>query len=93
VIAYDTRNNGVLFAKTCAVALAEAGIHVYLFSEPTPTPVLSFAVRHLGTGGGVVMTASHNPAPYNGMKCYGNDGASRPMPQRQKYFSGCSRSP
>jgi phosphoglucomutase len=77
VIAYDTRNNGVLFSRTCAVALAEAGIHVYLFSEPTPTPVLSFAVRHLGTGGGVVMTASHNPAPYNGMKCYGNDGCQQ----------------
>lgn len=77
VIAYDTRNNGLLFSQTCAVALAEEGIQVYLFREPTPTPVLSFAVRHLGTGGGVVMTASHNPAPYNGMKCYGNDGCQQ----------------
>ena len=76
-IAYDTRNNGLLFSKTCAVALAEEGIQVYLFSKPTPTPVLSFAVRHLGTGGGVVMTASHNPAAYNGMKCYGNDGCQQ----------------
>ena len=77
VIAYDTRNNGLLFSETCAVALAECGIQVYLFSKPTPTPVLSFAVRHLGTGGGVVMTASHNPAPYNGMKCYGSDGCQQ----------------
>lgn len=77
VIAYDTRNNGLLFSQTCAVALAEEGIQVYLLREPTPTPVLSFAVRHLGTGGGVVMTASHNPAPYNGMKCYGNDGCQQ----------------
>ncbi len=76
-IAYDTRNNGLLFSQTCAVALAEEGIQVYLFSKPTPTPVLSFAVRHLGTGGGVVMTASHNPAAYNGMKCYGNDGCQQ----------------
>lgn len=77
VIAYDTRNNGLLFSKTCAVALAEEGIQVYLFRKPTPTPVLSFAVRHLKTGGGVVMTASHNPAAYNGMKCYGNDGCQQ----------------
>lgn len=77
VIAYDTRNNGLLFSKTCAVALAEEGIQVYLFKKPTPTPVLSFAVRHLKTGGGVVMTASHNPAPYNGMKCYGSDGCQQ----------------
>ncbi len=76
-IAYDTRNRSRLFSETCAVALAEEGIHVYLFPEPTPTPVLSFAVRQLGTGGGVVMTASHNPAAYNGMKCYGSDGCQQ----------------
>lgn len=77
VIAYDTRNNSRLFSETCAAALAETGIHVYLFPEPMPTPVLSFAVRELKTGGGVVMTASHNPAAYNGMKCYGNDGCQQ----------------
>jgi len=77
VIAYDTRNNGLLFSKTCAVALAEQGVEVYLFDRPVPTPVLSFAVRHLDTGGGVVMTASHNPAPYNGMKCYNPDGCQQ----------------
>lgn len=76
-IAYDTRNNSLLFSQTCAVALAELGIKVYLFSEAVPTPVLSFAVRHLKTGGGVVMTASHNPSEYNGMKCYGDDGCQQ----------------
>lgn len=76
-IAYDTRNNSRLFSETCAVALAEEGLHVYLFPEPMPTPVLSYTVRKLGTGGGVVMTASHNPAAYNGMKCYGSDGCQQ----------------
>lgn len=76
-IAYDTRNNSRLFSETCAAALAEVGIHVYLFPEPMPTPVLSYTVRKLGTGGGVVMTASHNPAAYNGMKCYGSDGCQQ----------------
>lgn len=87
VIAYDTRHNGVLFAQTCAVALAECGIQVYLFRQPTPTPVLSFAVRHLKTGGGVVMTASHNPAPYNGMKCYGSDGCQQTDEPAAQVFS------
>ncbi len=76
-IAYDTRNNSRLFSEACAVALAEEGLHVYLFPEPMPTPVLSYTVRKLGTGGGVVMTASHNPAAYNGMKCYGSDGCQQ----------------
>ncbi len=76
-IAYDTRNNSGLFARTCAEALAEEQIHVYLYPRPVPTPMLSFAVRHLKTGGGVVMTASHNPAAYNGMKCYGSDGCQQ----------------
>ena len=76
-IAYDTRNCSKLFAEVCATALAEEGIHVYLYAQPVPTPMLSFAVRHLKTGGGVVMTASHNPAAYNGMKCYGSDGCQQ----------------
>lgn len=76
-IAYDTRNHSREFAEVCAVALAEEGIHVYFYPQPAPTPMLSFAVRHLKTGGGVVMTASHNPAAYNGMKCYGSDGCQQ----------------
>ena len=93
VIAYDTRNNGPLFSKTCAAALAECGIQVYLFSKPTPTPVLSFAVRHLGTGGGVVMTASHNPAPYNGMKCYGSDGCQQTDEPAAEVFARMQKLP
>lgn len=93
VIAYDTRNNGLLFSQTCAAALAEAGIQVYLFSKPTPTPVLSFAVRHLGTGGGVVMTASHNPAPYNGMKCYGADGCQQTDAPAAEVFARMEKLP
>lgn len=93
VIAYDTRHNGCLFSQACAVALAEMGIHVYLFREPTPTPVLSFAVRHLGTGGGVVMTASHNPSVYNGMKCYGNDGCQQPDQPASEVFERMQKLP
>ena len=93
VIAYDTRNNGLLFSQTCAAALAECGIQVYLFSKPTPTPVLSFAVRHLHTGGGVVMTASHNPAPYNGMKCYGSDGCQQTDDPAAEVYARMQRLP
>lgn len=92
-IAYDTRNNGLLFSQTCAVALAECGIQVYLFKKPSPTPTLSFAVRHLGTGGGVVMTASHNPAPYNGMKCYGSDGCQQTDEPAAEVFARMERLP
>ena len=76
-VAYDTRNHSREFAEVCAVALAEEGIHVYFYPQSAPTPMLSFAVRQLKTGGGVVMTASHNPAAYNGMKCYGSDGCQQ----------------
>lgn len=86
-IAYDTRNNSRLYSETCAVALAEEDIHVYLFPEPMPTPVLSYTVRKLGTGGGVVMTASHNPAAYNGMKCYGSDGCQQTDAPAAEVFS------
>lgn len=93
VIAYDTRNNGALFSQTCAVALAALGIQVYLFREPTPTPVLSFAVRHLKTGGGVVMTASHNPSLYNGMKCYGSDGCQQTDEPAAEVFARMEKLP
>lgn len=73
-IAYDSRKNSLLFARTCAQVLASAGIHVHLFPTPTPTPMLSYAVRALGCAAGVVITASHNPARYNGYKAYGPDG-------------------
>lgn len=73
-IAYDSRHNSKLFAEVCAVALAEAGMHVFLFDRLAPTPMLSFAVRELNCGCGIVISASHNAGAYNGVKCYGPDG-------------------
>ena len=73
-IGYDSRHNSKLFAEVCAVAFAEAGIITYLYDRLAPTPMLSFAVRHLGCGCGIVISASHNSGEYNGVKCYGPDG-------------------
>ena len=73
-IAYDSRNNSALFANECAKVLTANGIKSYIFDGLRPTPELSFAVRHLGCEGGVVITASHNPKEYNGYKVYGRDG-------------------
>mgnify|MGYP003292241724 CR=1 FL=1 len=73
-IGYDSRHNSQLFAEVCAVAFAEAGIGVYLYDRLAPTPMLSFAVRELGCGCGIVISASHNAGAYNGVKCYGPDG-------------------
>ena len=73
-IGYDSRHNSSLFAEVCAVAFAEAGIHVWLYDRLAPTPMLSFAVRELGCGCGIVISASHNSGEYNGVKCYGPDG-------------------
>ena len=73
-IGYDSRHYSVEFAETCAVAFAEAGIVTYLFDRLAPTPMLSFAVRELGCGCGIVISASHNSGEYNGVKCYGPDG-------------------
>ena len=74
VIAYDSRHNSEDFAKCAAEVLAVKGITVYLFDKITPTPVLSFAVRHLGCIAGIVITASHNPKEYNGYKVYDENG-------------------
>lgn len=73
-IGYDSRHNSQLFAEVCAVAFAEAGIVTYLYDRLAPTPMLSFAVRELGCGCGIVISASHNAGAYNGVKCYGPDG-------------------
>ncbi|MBR3978866.1 MAG: phospho-sugar mutase [Oscillospiraceae bacterium] len=73
-IGYDSRHNSQLFAEACAVAFAEAGIHTYLFDRLAPTPMLSYAVRELKCGCGIVISASHNAGAYNGVKCYGPDG-------------------
>ena len=73
-IGYDSRHNSRLFAEVCAVAFAEMGIHTYLYDRLAPTPMLSYAVRELGCGCGIVISASHNAGAYNGVKCYGPDG-------------------
>ena len=73
-IGYDSRHNSQLFAEVCAVAFAEMGIQVWLYDRLAPTPMLSFAVRELGCGCGIVISASHNSGEYNGVKCYGPDG-------------------
>lgn len=73
-IAYDSRIKSDLFAKTAASIFAANGIKVYIYKELMPTPMLSFAVRRLKCDAGVVVTASHNPAKYNGYKAYGPDG-------------------
>ena len=73
-IAYDSRINSRLFAETAAGVFAANGIRVHIYPRLMPTPSLSFAVRDLRSCGGVVITASHNPAKYNGYKVYGADG-------------------
>ena len=70
VIAYDSRNKSSEFARLAAEIVSSKGIKAYLFSELTPTPVLSFAVRYLKASAGIVITASHNPKEYNGYKVY-----------------------
>ncbi len=73
-IAYDSRIKSDVFARDAAAILAANGIKVYIYSELMPTPMLSFAVRYLKCDAGIVVTASHNPAKYNGYKAYGSDG-------------------
>lgn len=74
-IAYDSRHKSDEFAKVSACVLAANGIKAYLFSELKPVPELSFAVRYKKANAGIAITASHNPAKYNGYKVYGEDGA------------------
>ena len=74
VIAYDSRKKSAEFARLAAEIMSSKGIKAYLFSELTPTPVLSFAVRYLKASAGIVITASHNPKEYNGYKVYNSHG-------------------
>lgn len=80
-IAYDSRNMSVEFAEMAGLVLAANGIPAYLYPSLRPTPMLSFAVRHLGCTAGIVITASHNPPEYNGYKVYWADGAQVVAPR------------
>lgn len=77
-IAYDSRHFSQKFAFESAQVLAEHGIKSYVFESLRPTPELSFAVRYLNAFAGIMITASHNPAPFNGYKVYGEDGGQMP---------------
>ncbi|EPT41169.1 phospho-sugar mutase [Streptococcus agalactiae] len=77
-IAYDSRHFSPEFAFESAQVLAKHGIKSYVFEALRPTPELSFAVRHLNAYAGIMVTASHNPAPFNGYKVYGQDGGQLP---------------
>jgi len=73
-IGYDSRIKSDVFARTAAAVLAANGVKVYIYPELVPTPCVSWAVRELGCDSGIVITASHNPAKYNGFKCYAPEG-------------------
>ena len=79
-VSYDSRNNSQSLGHLVADVFSANGIQVYLFQELRPTPMLSFAVRHFGCQGGVMLTASHNPKEYNGYKAYWNDGGQLVAP-------------
>lgn len=79
-VSYDSRNNSQSFGHLVADVFSANGIHVFLFKELRPTPVLSFAVRHFDCQSGVMLTASHNPKEYNGYKAYWNDGGQLVTP-------------
>ena len=86
-VSYDTRKNSRLFAESAADVLATNGIKTYLFDGVRPVPMLSYAVRRLGTSAGVMITASHNPKEYNGYKVYGEDGAQMSPEDTEKVVS------
>ncbi len=86
-IACDSRICSDLFAKVSAKVLAANNVQVYLYESLRPTPMLSFAIKHLKTTAGIVITASHNPKEYNGYKAYWSDGAQLPPPEAEVVYS------
>jgi phosphoglucomutase len=90
-IAYDCRNNSPYFAQITADVFSANGINVYLFDSLRPTPELSFAIRHFGCQGGIVITASHNPKEYNGYKAYWDDGGQLIAPHDKNVIDEVSK--
>ena len=86
-ISYDSRIKSDLFAREAARVFAANGIQVFIYPELMPTPCLSFAVRELNCQGGVMITASHNPAKYNGYKAYGADGCQITLEVAEKVLA------
>lgn len=86
-IGYDSRRKSRLFAETAAAILAANGIHVYLYPELAPVPMTSFATRYYGCNAGIMVTASHNPAKYNGYKVYGPDGCQLGVAESDRVLS------
>ncbi len=91
VIGHDSRIKSDLFAEYAARIFAENGIKTYLFDSLVPTPVVSFAIRHLKCHGGVMVTASHNPSKYNGYKAYGPDGSQLSVEDSEKVIQAIDR--
>lgn len=90
-IAHDSRHNGALFARETARVLAANGITACMYPRLEPTPALSWAVRYLGCGAGVCVTASHNPAKYNGYKVYGADGCQITLEAAEKILAAIEK--
>ena len=86
-ISYDSRNKSLAFAQAAAGVLAANGIKVHIYKELMPTPCLSWAVRALGCSAGIMVTASHNPAKYNGYKAYGADGCQITLEVAEKVIT------
>lgn len=90
-VSYDSRNQSKEFAAETADILAANGIRVYLYPVLMPTPALSFAVRHYGCCGGVMVTASHNPAKYNGYKAYNEEGCQMNLEQADEVLAAIEK--
>ena len=90
-IAHDSRHNGALFARETARVLAANGITACMYPRLEPTPALSWAVQYLGCGAGVCVTASHNPAKYNGYKVYGADGCQITLEAAEKILAAIEK--
>ncbi len=90
-IAHDSRNKGSLFCREAARVLAANGIRVWIYPRLEPTPALSWAVRYFGCGAGICVTASHNPAKYNGYKVYGPDGCQITLEAAAKVLEAIGR--